>query len=1138
MRFSSVACRDRVARRPVRVEPLEARRLLSAAALDPTFGDGGKVTSDFPAPASDSGYDLLVQPDGKYVVAGVTGASVGYTEDAGFAFARYNPDGSLDPSFGQGGKVVVPFGRYGAAAAAALAPGGKIVAAGMTSESRGPLGRGQDFAIVRLNPDGTLDNTFDGDGRQTIDFDGREDAASDVVVLGDGRIVVLGRADDARPGGRLHDVLARLRPDGSLDPTFGGDGRLDLTVPNASFAAGAITLDSAGRLLVAGGASVMTAGTPSGGFAVVRLLDDGALDTSFASAGLAVSASGGTAQSVVIDPAGRILLTGAWATGTEAGTEAAVSRLLPDGSVDTTFGGGDGFATVGLGPRNDYGRAAAVDAAGNIVVTGNSDDPRYSGGGFFAVFRLDPAGTPDASFGTGGAWMSPTAWSEGRAVAAVPGGGVVVAGHTRPAPGDGGYQFALLGFDAAGRLDPAFGAGGEVTTNFLGYASNDASAMVVQPDGKVIVGGTTDLNDDDWSAFTLARYTPGGTLDPTFGTGGRAAAVPGLRGSTLSALALQADGRIVAAGSAWDARAQGGKGMTTFAVVRYLPDGTPDASFGQGGKVSFAFDDVNDFVERARAVAIQADGKIVVAGDNENEFIVARLTPSGALDASFGNGGKAPAGVGATGPWGGFAYPTSIGLGPGGAITLAGPVGTDFLPSGEFAVARFDSAGRLDASFGPGGRTVVGVSGSYDDVKLLVTADGGVVLGTTTMTYGGPGVGWSDRDFALLRLRPDGSLDTFFGGVPPGPDGTEGGLVSVDFAGGDDVLHALVLLPDGSVIAAGSTTTARSGGDIFDGPDPFAPSDFALACLSPGGMFDVSSFPVAKTTTDFGGYDDVARALALTPAGQLVAAGTAVVPGDATDFAVARYTLDPAPPPDHWLRGAYVFYNNSAFDGPADGEADDLAVAPDKVPLRPGEPQTPANVTNYAAGINGVILDVIDRDGVRVESSGRAADPAAPGGWRDVPPDDAQSRVGAGADGSVRHTLTWSDGTIRNTWLQLTVDVYAGDALVEHDVFAFGNLIGDANGDGKVSALDLGQAKRFLNSTAGIDSPADFNRDGRVTALDLGIAKRYLNNVLPTAALPAPPPPTTPAAAELAPAEGAAASLLARDEPPASPLPP
>jgi len=149
-----------------------------------------------------------------------------------------------------------------------------------------------------------------------------------------------------------------------------------------------------------------------------------------------------------------------------------------------------------------------------------------------------------------------------------------------------------------------------------------------------------------------------------------------------------------------------------------------------------------------------------------------------------------------------------------------------------------------------------------------------------------------------------------------------------------------------------------------------------------------------------------------------------------------------------------------------------------------------------------------------------------------VSPTAVTVRRGAGVGGSDRVTLTWLDPNpldfspiaraVGNGWLTVTVKANSHTGLSRPDVFSFGNLIGETGDDRKVNALDLGQVKRLLNTSAGLDSRVDFNRDGRVNALDLGIVKKYLNRTLAPAVLP---PPAGPAPATVE-AEGATALLL------------
>jgi ELWxxDGT repeat protein len=230
-----------------------------------------------------------------------------------------------------------------------------------------------------------------------------------------------------------------------------------------------------------------------------------------------------------------------------------------------------------------------------------------------------------------------------------------------------------------------------------------------------------------------------------------------------------------------------------------------------------------------------------------------------------------------------------------------------------------------------------------------------------------------------------------------------------------------------------------------------------------------------------------------------------------------RYVPD-APPPAA-IAGRHLFYNRSAFDGrdPAANAADDRAVAADKEPLLPGAgAPTGANVSGYARGINGVMVDVFHFCGTpSADDFVFETSYAAPGGaaaWRPAPaPQAIAIRPGAGEGGSDRVTLVWRDGDIRNTWLRVTVKPTLATGLAAPDVFCFGNLVGKvsngavAGGAPMVNALDLLAVRRRLFSAASINDPFDLDRDGRVTALDLAIVRtNYLRalapppNLLPT----------------------------------------
>jgi hypothetical protein len=209
--------------------------------------------------------------------------------------------------------------------------------------------------------------------------------------------------------------------------------------------------------------------------------------------------------------------------------------------------------------------------------------------------------------------------------------------------------------------------------------------------------------------------------------------------------------------------------------------------------------------------------------------------------------------------------------------------------------------------------------------------------------------------------------------------------------------------------------------------------------------------------------------------------------------------------------GRQVFYNNSAFDGrdAAANAADDGAIATDKSALLPGQATTAANVTNAFGGINGVMIDLSGGlpmtalAGIAA-SLGLEVGAGAAAGWAAAPgPTQIGIRPGAGVGGSDRITLTWPDGAIRNAWLRVTVHASPASGLARDDVFSFANLIGDADGNLRVNALDLAAVKRALNSTAPVTSATDITRDGRVNALDLAAVKQNLSRSLQPVAWPA-----------------------------------
>jgi uncharacterized delta-60 repeat protein len=249
--------------------------------LDPSFGRGGKVLTDFSGSgSSDEAEDLAIQSDGKLVAAGSFCCGSG---GADFALARYKlkPDGTLDKSFGSSGKVTTDFGgAYDAALAVAIQSGGKIVAVGVSDASGS-----SDFALARYNSDGTLDTGFGSAGKVTTDFSGSgsTDQATAVAIQSDGKIVAVGLSDVICCG-TGNFALARYNSDGTLDTGFGSTGKVttDFSGSDSNDWAYALAIQSDAKI-VAGGFS--NAGGNFEDFALARYTPDGTLDATFGSAG-------------------------------------------------------------------------------------------------------------------------------------------------------------------------------------------------------------------------------------------------------------------------------------------------------------------------------------------------------------------------------------------------------------------------------------------------------------------------------------------------------------------------------------------------------------------------------------------------------------------------------------------------------------------------------------------------------------------------------------------------------------------------------------------------------------------------------------------------------------------------------------
>lgn len=399
--------------------------------------------------------------------------------------------GSLDSSFGGDGKVTADFlFDHNDAYSLALQPNGRIVTAGYVNNDT----LSYDFAVMRHLSDGSIDSSFSSDGGQTTDFFSLLNEARAVAIQSDGKIVVVGYT--YTPDMQVHFAIARYLADGTPDPTFSFDGRetIDIiTSLHSEAGASSVVIQPDGKIVLAGA----TSNGPFDDFALVRLHTDGTLDNSFSFDGKVTTDFGISddgIRSMAIQPDGRIVVAGSSHNGNNF--DVAVARYHMDGSLDTGFDA-DGMVTTVVGAGESVARSVALQTDGKIVVACSSvSDSAYE----FALVRYNTDGTLDTAFaGDGTATTDFGLGCEARSVVVQPDGKIVVAGGSS----NGWDQdVAVARYDVDGTLDTDFAGDGTVTTDF--GDNDEASSVVIQPDGRIVVAGWT-FNGASYD-FALARY--------------------------------------------------------------------------------------------------------------------------------------------------------------------------------------------------------------------------------------------------------------------------------------------------------------------------------------------------------------------------------------------------------------------------------------------------------------------------------------------------------------------------------------------------------------------------------------------------------------------------------------------------------
>jgi uncharacterized delta-60 repeat protein len=397
-------------------------------------------------------------------------------------------------------------------------------------------------------------------------------------------------------------------------------------------------------------------------------------------------------------------------------------------------------------------------------------------------------------------------------------------------------------FAQPGALDPGFGTGGKVTTP-IGPIQGYAYDMALQSTGDIVLAGEIWNYAMSWD-FALAKYKGDGSLDPSFGTAGKVTH-GGANGQTYKAVCFQNDGKILAAGFE-------NTGQVKFIVGRYLPNGTLDNTFGTGGLTVIPF--AGSTYSLCYDIALQSDGKIILGGYSDdgstinNDFALARLDTTGAIDSSFGINGRVTTPI-LTYEDKGF----SLIIQPDDKIILSGSSAT---PGIRFSAARYNADGSLDNSFGVSGIMTHFFSGSCFSFASVLQPNGKILL-----------AGTGGNQYAISRYYNNGNIDSSFGTA---------GIVTTNIYPNNDWAYGITLQTNGKVVVCGL---------IADNPD----GDFGIARYDSTGLLDPGFGTGGIVITPFDTLTDWPFKVIVQPDEKILVGGWSGVPSNGAYFAMARY---------------------------------------------------------------------------------------------------------------------------------------------------------------------------------------------------------------------------------------------------------
>jgi uncharacterized delta-60 repeat protein len=701
--------------------------------LDLSFDSDGMLKTDLSSHV-DIAYDVAIDANDKIVLVGSTSDASG----SDYVLLRYNTDGSLDSSFDGDGNIIADFGTdYDYASRIALQSSGKIVIAGASKTSNDNI----DFALARYDINGSIDSSFGTSGK-VVKSVKDIDILSDMKLQSD-KIIIGGHTSDVGIIDGSNNTLLRYTQDGVLDTTFNSTGVINGTI----FSYGGFYIGINNNKITIMNSN---AGAMPDEVHIARYLNDGSLDNSFGNNGkvsLDMDVNRIYMSAFVFDTSNNMIIGSSIPHNIKKTTQGNFYNfvknmdfyligILNDGSLKSTFGS-DGVVYTNIYSSRDWAHDIVVDIDGEIYVGGTSD-------GDFAVVKFGNDGFVDINFAQEGVAVydiDSGTNDDLKALALQSDRKIIAVGYSEYRA-TGMSDFALQRFYSNGDLDSNFGIDGTVTTDF-GSSYDAAYAVALQNDGKiVVVGQSADSGYNDINVI-VARYLSDGTLDTTFN--GNGWVNTDIDSGSIDGgvdVKVQDNGKIIVAATATK-YGDSVFGYTNFALLRYNSDGTLDSSFNSTGKV---VTDINSSDDSSVSLLIQRSGKYVLVGkyndrDGHNDFAMIRYETNGTLDSSFGTNAKVITDLGSN-----LDEVKDAAVLKNDKIVV---VGSSYTSSGDHAIVRYNKDGSVDKTFGDNSKVVLDLNSSniYDSaVAIAIESDGKILLA------GQQGIS-QDSDFTLTRFN-------------------------------------------------------------------------------------------------------------------------------------------------------------------------------------------------------------------------------------------------------------------------------------------------------------------------------------------------------------------------------------------------